>query len=218
MGQTVEPVGILPFSHSGRQGGGAHGFQHTNQVVHLSRLKQPVWPMWTEIGKGRFIESGRFHDAMLGQMIHDQVDELKLVGSEGLPGNESRECLFGRATIHADERSHEETETLSVSRGPTDIVQRSSAALCKDTLQFGKVCDSERLVHAQLGNHHMVEVFAQERSNFGQKLSLVSTYRKTGKNNFRLAPHEIFKVGVDGLPAPLFDKLDQLAQPATHRL
>lgn len=60
-----------------------------------------------DVRKGRFVEPGRFHNPVLSEVVHDEVDEFELVGSERLVYDESCQRFLGRTPIHPNQRPNE---------------------------------------------------------------------------------------------------------------
>lgn len=72
----------MPNSDSHSPGTPANLLQYQDRPVHLLVREQPLWSPWTKIRKMRFIEQGRVHRSLFGQVIDDQVDELGLTGCQ----------------------------------------------------------------------------------------------------------------------------------------
>ena len=55
-----------------------NSFEYAHELVQLCRAEQPVRVPRRKVRKWRFIQPSRFDGAMIGQVVHDQIDELNL--------------------------------------------------------------------------------------------------------------------------------------------
>ena len=63
--------------------------------------------MRRDVRERRFVEQRRIHDAVLGEMLDHQIDEVNLIRSENLTREKISEHSLGRRTIETDERADE---------------------------------------------------------------------------------------------------------------
>lgn len=124
-------------------------FQCLEQVLHIRRVKHAVRPMHVDVGEGRGIQPLCRHGAVLGQVLHDLVEELQLAGAGGAAGDQVGKGLRGGFAVQTDERADEDRQAgvqiacaRNVAVGAAGFVQQ-----CFKLLQIG---GGQRLVAAQL--------------------------------------------------------------------
>jgi hypothetical protein len=65
-------------------------------------LNTPSGPCEFEIGERRLVELRRPHRAVLGQVVHDHIDEFNLIGARCAPGKRPQ-SLLSCLPVHAQE-------------------------------------------------------------------------------------------------------------------
>ena len=55
--------------------------QRFEQVIHMGRVKNTIRPLGVYVGKKRCVQPLCRHGAVLGQVLHDLLDELQLAGA-----------------------------------------------------------------------------------------------------------------------------------------
>ena len=71
--------------------GGSSGYrrgpdaqQRGDQLIDLGRSEETVGATRRDVREGRLVQQSRGHNAVFGQVIDDQIDELDLVGAQRL--------------------------------------------------------------------------------------------------------------------------------------
>ena len=76
---------------------------------------------------------------MFGEVIHDQVDELDLIGAKRLARQESSQRLLGGFAVKAHERTHEHAKAVRFGLGPGEVVRPTDSAFRQHPLELGQV-------------------------------------------------------------------------------
>ena len=62
----------------------ADGGEDGDEFVDLRGGEQAFRPLWCEGGEGRFVEQGKLHGAVPGEVLDDQADKIDLVPGKRL--------------------------------------------------------------------------------------------------------------------------------------
>ena len=76
---------------------------HLEHAVDVIRLEEGIRSRRAQVGERRLVEPSGFDDAMLGEVVDDQVHELDLVGGVPHVVEEDGEGLLGGSTVEPDE-------------------------------------------------------------------------------------------------------------------
>src|SRR6478736_3632393 len=88
---------------SGCYGGSTHAFQDRHEPVHLLGGEEVIRAAGRQVRERRLVEEGRPHHAVLGQVVHDQIDELDLVRGESLAVKKFGEGFLRRTAVKANQ-------------------------------------------------------------------------------------------------------------------
>ena len=132
----------------------------TASVRPSGRAEQAVRAPWREVGERRLVEPTGFHHAVLGQVVHDQVDELDLVGRQRLArrGSRPKASLAASRSSPTSERTNRPSPCDSSPWRAAMSSGVADAALGEHALQLGEVGRRQRLVHPQLVDRDVVLV------------------------------------------------------------
>ena len=100
------------------------------------------------IGVGRFIEPCRFHDAVGGEFVDDQVDEPDLLGGEFGAVKIGPERFEGCLAVEADQRADEQSKAVGFLFGLVDRGGVTGAAVDEHLFESLEVIRRECFVAA----------------------------------------------------------------------
>jgi hypothetical protein len=72
------------------------------QLIHLPWTENPFGSSGAHIGERRLIEKGWIHDALISQVIDDQIYKLNLIRSQCLSRQESGKGVLGSFAVQSD--------------------------------------------------------------------------------------------------------------------
>jgi hypothetical protein len=192
---------------------------HVVKDVHHGRrvgAEHAVEAHGISVGERAFVEQAGVHRAVRGQVLDDHVDELDLVGRQRPSRHEAGERPHRRLAVHADQRTDKEAEAAVRLRRLK--LGRRCPGLDEKPLQFGDVHGRQRLVSPQLDDGDVIFVGLEEVAHLGAEARHVAGRTQAIDVDRRRRPEIVLEIGVDRRPAPYFDQLDEVAQPAAHRL
>src|SRR5687768_770412 len=94
------------------------------EPVDIGGLEERVGPLRADVGERRLVEPARLDDAVLGELVDDEVHELDLVGGIALVVKELGERILGGGAVETDKPADEQAEAsglrfCSLAVGPT---------------------------------------------------------------------------------------------------
>jgi hypothetical protein len=84
------------------------------------------------------------HDAVVGQVIDEHVDELDLTSARGPAGQETGEGFLRGTSVQTDQRADEQAKPWAVGLRAGHVVQRAGAASRQDAFQLLQVGRRQR--------------------------------------------------------------------------
>src|SRR5205823_5243209 len=109
-------------------------------------------------------EQRRGHDALLRQVVDDEVHELDLVRPESPAREERGERLLRGLAVESDERPYEEAEAVALLLRFAHVIRAAGAALREHAFQLVEIGAGQGPVHPELPDRDVVLVRAQERA------------------------------------------------------
>jgi hypothetical protein len=145
---------------------------------------------------GDSYKPGRVRHAFLGQVLHDEVDELQLAGLSDGAEHELTERLLGSLPVQPHQGADEDAQALALLGGLLNDFCRAPGRH-EHLAQRVQVRGGQGLVAAQALQRQVVFMGFQELAGLVLELGQTHAAADAGQNNRRAVPHLIFKVGVN---------------------
>src|SRR5260221_14177629 len=154
--------------------------QDRDQFVHLRLTKHAFGSSRVDVRERRFVEARGIHDAVFGEVVDDQGDELDLMRGRRPARQELPECLLGGLAVHPDERPEEEAQAARLLLGADDVGGGADAGVHEHALELGEAAARQGLVPAQLVDRDVGFVLAQEHARLDTEALEAGACREAG--------------------------------------
>ncbi len=182
------------------------------QLFSLSLPSKPTrQPLVIHVGKGALIEDRRLNHAPLGQVVEDQIDELKLACRHAADVEDGAERLLRRPSVESQQRAQKDPEAARGLQG-SQTAFVCNALINQHALKLIDILLCQLLRPTDLLERDVFAVRIEELTDLHLEPSHIRTDCPGVERSLIADPDLVLEIRVDDLSLARLDQLDQFAQ------